>query len=219
MHPYLALAALVLFAVPTFAAETRYVSDELVITMRTGKGNAYQILRTLPSGTPLEVLEEEGEFVYVRTKLGTEGWVRSQYLVMEPIARDQLAAAQQKNQQLGEEVRSLREQLRELTSERDGLRGALEESERTGSALKEKVQELEQVAATPIRLSQENAFMKSRIGSLEEEVKRVNGVNEELRKGEQRQWFVIGAAVAGAGILIGLILPHLRSRRRSNGWG
>ena len=43
--------------VGTATAETRYVSDELQITLRSGQSTQHQILRMIPSGTPLEVLE------------------------------------------------------------------------------------------------------------------------------------------------------------------
>jgi len=51
--------ALVLGLVTTAMAETRYVSDRLEIQMRTGKGTQFRILRMLPSGTAVEILETD----------------------------------------------------------------------------------------------------------------------------------------------------------------
>ena len=42
-------------ALPAFA-DTRYVVDELIITMRLGKGTGYKILKSLKTGTAVEVL-------------------------------------------------------------------------------------------------------------------------------------------------------------------
>jgi len=39
-------------------AETRYVSDELRITMRSGEDFSYQVIKELQSGTQLEVLSD-----------------------------------------------------------------------------------------------------------------------------------------------------------------
>ena len=57
----LATLILLLSSLTAAHAETRWVSDQLVITLRTGQGNQYQILKTLPSGTKLEVLNQINE--------------------------------------------------------------------------------------------------------------------------------------------------------------
>ena len=64
------------------AAETMYVSDQLLITLRRGKSTEHKILNTLKTGTPLEILdrEEKDNYVKVRLQSGEEGYVLSQYL-------------------------------------------------------------------------------------------------------------------------------------------
>ena len=69
--------------IPTIAAaETLYVSDQLLITLRRGKSSEFKILQTLKTGTPLEILEREENENYVKVRLqsGEEGYVLSQYL-------------------------------------------------------------------------------------------------------------------------------------------
>ena len=74
------------------AQTTRYVSDELEITMRNGQGLDFGIRKMLKSGTELAVLENDPSgYSKVRTNDGVEGWVLSRYLVNNPSARDQLA--------------------------------------------------------------------------------------------------------------------------------
>ena len=82
-------------------AESRYVSDTLEITMRSGKGTSFGITRMLRSGTRLEVLDEDKKTGYtkVRTKSGKEGWVLSRFLMKSPAARDRLANAEDKDPQ------------------------------------------------------------------------------------------------------------------------
>ena len=89
------------------AQNTQYVSDHLVITMRSGQGSQYQILKTLPSGTRLEVLEtSDTGYTKVRNAEGVEGWVLSRYLSPEPIAKEKLAVAQGRLQRLKEKNKS-----------------------------------------------------------------------------------------------------------------
>ncbi|HJY42228.1 MAG TPA: TIGR04211 family SH3 domain-containing protein, partial [Steroidobacteraceae bacterium] len=91
----LLLVASSFICVPAPAA-TVYVSDQLTVPLRRGPSNSHKILHAgLPSGTALEVLGEDtaAGFTQVRTANGTEGWVPTQFLSNEPIARDRLAAA------------------------------------------------------------------------------------------------------------------------------
>ena len=75
-------------------AETRYVSDTLEITMRSGKGTSFGITRMLRSGTAVQVLavDKNTGYTQVRTKNGKEGWVLSRFLMNGQAARERLTA-------------------------------------------------------------------------------------------------------------------------------
>ena len=62
------------------AADTAYVSDELVLGVYAEENNQGQRLATLHSGSMLETLSVSGEFTQVRLADGTTGWVKSSYL-------------------------------------------------------------------------------------------------------------------------------------------
>jgi len=64
-------------------ADTRYVSDMLVVTLREGQGLEYKAIRALKTGTPMEVLEESGRYLRVLTEEGEEGWIAKQYISSE----------------------------------------------------------------------------------------------------------------------------------------
>jgi len=216
MRRLLILLVFGLSASAVTAGPVRYVSDELVITMRAGKGNQYQIIQSLPSGVRLEVLEEAEKFVRVRSPKGKEGWVRSQYLIAQPIAKHRLAAAEEKLETardryraLQEKFNTLRENNREVRSERSRL-----EKEKNGVA--KELEELRQLATRPAQLHAENQKMRKRIATLEGELNRLTKANSALEDRSQRDWFLTGAGVLGGGILLGLILPLLRRRRKSS---
>lgn len=201
------------------AQDIQYVSDQLIITMRTGQGSQYQILKTLPSGTRLEVLETNDETGYsnVRIADGLEGWVLSRFLVVEPIAKEKLAAAQGKLQRLAEKNNALKEELAnlkksatELETERNTL---LNQTESTKSEL----ERLNQVAAQPILLDKQNRELKQQNVSLEKELQLMQQENQVLKDRSQREWFIAGAGVLLGGMLLGLIIPKLRWRKKS-GW-
>ena len=76
------------------AAQSLYVSDELVITLRTGPSTGNAIVTNLRSGDLVEVLEVDADSGYSRVRAGdgSEGWALSRFLTEQMIARHQLAA-------------------------------------------------------------------------------------------------------------------------------
>ena len=71
-YPFFLIFFFLLISQPVFGA-TGYVSDQLLITLRQGKGNQYKIIRTLKTGTPMEILERGDTYFRVRTQRGEEG--------------------------------------------------------------------------------------------------------------------------------------------------
>jgi SH3 domain protein len=199
------------------AQTTQYVSDHLVITMRSGQGSQYQILKTLPSGTRLEILEtSDTGYTKVRNAEGVEGWVLSRYLSPEPIAKEKLAVAQgrlqrlkEKNAELKQELASLQKNHRELEAERTALASKTE----TANA---ELERLNQVAAQPILLDKQNRQLKQQNVSLEKELQLSQQENQSLKDRSQREWFIAGAGVLLGGMLLGLIIPKLRWRKKSS---
>ena len=82
------------------AADTRYVSDELIITLRQGKSIQFKIIKTLKTGTPLEVLEEDESYLKVRTTDGIEGYVLRQYITSDPPKTTRLEELERQNSSL-----------------------------------------------------------------------------------------------------------------------
>ncbi len=64
-------------------ADTRYVSDRLIISVRDGQNQNAAVLGYIETGAPVDVLEEKEDFLRIRTEDLIEGWVRTQYIVSE----------------------------------------------------------------------------------------------------------------------------------------
>ena len=88
----LIIAVGLMAASATLIAETRYVSDQLRITVRSGTSTGHAVITTIDSGEAVEVLQrdEATGYTQVRLKNGKQGWALSRYLLPRPIARDQL---------------------------------------------------------------------------------------------------------------------------------
>lgn len=211
----LSACLLCLYAAPLFAAKTFYVVDQITITLRAGQGTQHQILRTLPSGTPMEVLQanEDSGYSQVRTKDGVEGWVLSQYLIDEPTSKIRLTAAEQKlvrvegeNKEIKAKYDALSKEREEWDKEMKGIAGEREKLTAEMTKLRDAVPETPMATAeTPPTIS------------AGKEVEMLRQENQLLKDRGRKDWFIAGAGVMLIGIVIGLLVSRIRLRR--SGWG
>ncbi len=205
--PFLLLLALLASTTPSaFAAETRYVSDQLQITLRTGKGTEHRIIRMLTSGTEVDVLETDDGYARVRTPGGTEGWVLTRFLMDQPAARERIAENEAR-------VQAMQARFDELQARAERV----EALEKENARLQAELEELRELSADTVAVHEENQRLEERFAAREDELERLREENARLQDRSAKTWFVRGAGVVLVGILVGLILPHLRRRRRS--WG
>lgn len=199
-------------------AETRYVSDELEVTLRTGQSTSHQIVRMLKSGTPVEVLENNATTGYskVRTASGAEGWVLTRYLMSTPTARQQMNDLQRRLASLEIENKQLKEQagtLKQQTQSADEQQKQLEDSRRQ---LEQELADIRKTAGGALALESDNKRLKEQFLTLQTELQTLQQENAALKDRSDREWFVRGAGVVVIGILIGLIVPRLKLRRKSS---
>lgn len=207
-----------LLAAGMAGAQTRYVSDQLVITVRTGPSTQNAIIRNLTSGDRVEVLEEtdDGNYARVRTANGTEGWALTQYLQPEPTNAQRLAVAERELETARSRVTELEAQLAELRTNLGETRSALDEAESTGRNLSAELADIREASASAIELRDQNESLRRRVSELQAQVDLVAMENAELGSRSRQNWFVVGAAVLFGGIVIGLVAPSLRPRRKSS---
>jgi SH3 domain protein len=214
----LVLASLLLVLTGNVLAETRFVSDNLEITLRSGKGNSYSITRMLSSGTPVEVLEVDKSAGYsrVRTNSGKEGWVLSRYLMKSQAARDRLAAAEKKLAELELEKRKLETTMTALSEEKTALSEKLDSLGGESRKVSQELIEIKRTASSALAIDSENKELKGRVVSLERELQTLQQENEGLKDRTARDWFMVGAGVVLLGIIVGLIIPRIRWRKKSS---
>ncbi|MDX2457956.1 MAG: TIGR04211 family SH3 domain-containing protein [Gammaproteobacteria bacterium] len=199
-------------------AETRYISDTLEITMRSGKGTNFGITRMLRSGTAVQVLavDDKSGYTQVRTKSGKEGWVLSRFLMNGQAARERLATAEKNLAELELENRKLTTAMATLTEEKGGLEANLQELEGQSRGVSQELSEIKRTASSALTIDSENKELKGRMVSLERQLQTVQQENEALKDRTARDWFMVGAAVILLGILVGLIIPKIRFRKKSS---
>jgi SH3 domain protein len=198
-------------------AQTQYVSDHLVITVRTGQGAQFQIIKTLESGEHVKVLETtDTGYTRIETSDGTEGWVRSQYLAEEPVASEKLVKAEAKLLKTRTALKKIKEKFVTLSKEHKVLSLQQTSLSTNKKQLDIELARINEIAKKPIILDKQNRLLQEKNVTLEKDLQRLNQENYSLKDRSQREWFIAGALVLFGGILLGLVIPKLRGRKRSS---
>ena len=202
-------------------ADRRYVSDKLVITLRTGQGMGYKVIKTLKTDTPVEVLEESERYLRVRTDEGEEGWVAKQYINSE-VPKSVIIG------ELKKETNKLNARIKELEKDHVSLLDQFEVSKQSYAT---KAKELERNASNnreeAARFNMELAQVTERYNTLLDQSKNVVDIvskqkrlqaknvslnaeaehlkqeNAHLRSTRRLQWFLAGSGVFFIGWIAG----------------
>ena len=185
----------VLILLPTLAvADTAYVTDNLRLGLHQAEDTSDRAFRYLESGQAMEILIRDRNYANVRLPDGTEGWVKSAYLVDEKPAKLIVA---------------------ETIEERDRLASELEQAR---AAFAEPAATIDELRGQAGQLSTELEGARAEITALREENASIQGLKERYRGSVPLQWVggVILVCVI-AGFLLGLWWVDRRSRKRHGG--
>lgn len=200
-------------------AQTRYVTDRTIVELRRGPSTEYLILRNLEAGERVEVLEQNAEQGYSRVRVldeGTEGWILTRFLTAEPIARERLAVAERNLAAARERVAALEGQNQQLERDLAETRAELEQTQESHGAVSRDLADLRAAAANVVEMRDDNASLRQRLVQRDRLVEELTADNARLAGRNNQNWFVVGAGVLLAGIVIGLVAPTLRRKRRSD---
>jgi SH3 domain protein len=213
----LLLVASSILCVPASAA-TVYISDALTVPLRRGPSNGHKIINAaLPSGTALQVLSEDAAagFTQVRTANGTEGWVPTQYLSNEPVARDRLAAANRRVESLEQQLKTLRDTYQETRGARTQSEGRVTDLSKQTQKLQAELAEIRRISATSIANYEENKQLKASNEALQKQVTDLTSRVRELDRNAVLKWLLTGGGLVLLGLLLG---AWIKSRPKRSSW-
>ena len=202
------------------AAATMYVTDRFEVSLRSGESTKHKIIRLLPSGTPLTVIEqnEESGYTHVRLNNGTDGWMLTRFLSNQPSARAVLARGDQELSTIKEENKLLKEELDRLKSSHQQ---ALQENGTLSTAKEKMDQELQAIrhaSANAIQLKEERDRLENQVASLSRELETIKHDKQMLEAGSQHEELVYGAGILAIGLIIGWVITLLFRRRKRASW-
>jgi SH3 domain protein len=201
---------------PAVSAQTVWISDEFTVPLRSGPSNEHRILhKGLPSGTELEVLGTDDDYTHVRTSSGLEGWISTQYLVKEPIARIQLVAANNRIQALDKQLAQRGESLSELRSTSTEAASNNDRLAAQVAQLQAELAEIKQVSSGAIDEHARNQELTNLNARLRAEVDDLTDESQRLENSTEQRWLLIGGALVLGGLLAGVAI---KARPRRSGW-
>jgi SH3 domain protein len=212
-------AVVCLLCASSVHAETRYITDKLSVELRRGPGNEYKITRNVEAGLSVEVVEQTPEGysrVHLGDAQGTEGWVLSQFLTTERSARDRLAAAERSATEARARIADLERQVAELTAQLGNTKAELDHTRDNHEHVSKELASIKTAAANVVEIQQQNESLRQKTVDRDRQVEELTAANGALSSRSRQSWFIVGAAVLLGGIVLGLIAPRLRRKRRSD---
>ena len=199
-------------------AETRYITDKLEVTMRSGESNQHKILRMLGSGTALELIQTNADSGYsqIRTTDGAEGWVITRYLEQQRSARDRLANAEKQLARIKAENRTLNNKLTQLTQNNNELTARTSKLSAANEKQSKEFNRVKNISSNALALDSENTSLREQTRQLERTHQALQLENDSLKDRSDRDWFIVGSGVILLGMIIGLIIPKIRWRKKSD---
>ncbi len=213
----------------TAFAETLYVSDQLVVSMRADPRDNAETVQYLRTDSPLEVLGKTHEYVHVRNKDGETGYVKAQYLSSSTPKPIVIRRLENERTRLQSQVEDLEVQLKKASVKGEAAQQETYEELRATKQLNEKLQkdlaeanaeltslrnryhQLETNAKNVVTITNERNRLKTDNERMHQEMIALEQKRDSLLKTGMIKWFLAGAGV----LFIGWVLGKMsRSRRR-----
>jgi SH3 domain protein len=169
----------------------------------------------LHSDEPVEILNEEGNWLSVQLKDGTQGWVLKRFISHDLPKSIQLQKMKERYDQLASVSGGAAGKIEALNKENDSLKASLESNRSEYGQLQQKYTALKSDAAHVLTIKNEYAATENKLKRTTEKLKQISLENEKLRMSSNLGWFLSGAGVVMISWLIGYMMG--RSRRRKQG--
>ncbi len=191
--------ACLLFFASQALAETLYITDRINATFRSGPGTQYSIIKGLPSGTSVQVIDRAKKWSRVTEEGGADGWVLTQWLVSKPTQGVLLNTLKVTHSALVKTHAKTQSELSKLQAENAQLKNQLATSDEAASSSETSYQQLKKKSANFLQLEEDYKETKHQLENLS---KKADILNDRLSK-KNMVWFLAGGGVLLVGFIIG----------------
>ena len=169
-------------------ASKAFVTDSFRISLRRGPSLENKILKFIPSGLPVEILESQDGWSYIHLSApergNMRGWVLSRYLITRLPWEDQAKSLIKETSQLEKRLTSIDNEWKKV---------------------------LKQDTAKYLKLKAAHEIDQKTIQALSKE-------NEALINTQRNNWFALGALVLLCGMMIGFVIGRRQKKSRESSY-
>ncbi len=185
---------------PAFANDY-FISDDLFTYMHTGPGSNYRIIGSVDAGTKITITNTNKASGYsqIRDNKNRTGWVESKYVTT---------------------TQGLKARLPVLEAELKKVKLALMNEQKIAELKNNDLLEsLKQRTTQVTELEQHTSDLNQKLNDAQSEIRTLSARIDTQKDDLLMRYFSYGGLVAGIGLLLGLILPHILPRRKKSGSG
>lgn len=193
-----------MLSAPIVHAENQnsYISDNLYIYLHSGPSTQYRIMGSVDAGTKVIIQEDKQENGYTQIidDRGRKGWVETKFISHK---------------------QSLKSLVPSLEAELSQVKAALANATSDSTAKTQSLIESLDLRNTQLReLEERTTELNQKLIDSETEIRELRAQIDTQKDDLLMRWFTYGGMVAGAGLLFGLIMPHIipRRKKRNSGW-
>lgn len=190
--------------------ETRYVSDYLLINLKTSPKPPFSTVTRIETGDALEILDENDNYYKVKTSEEQIGWVAKRYTTSET---PKAIIIKKLTQKIADLESSDKAGFVKLNTENSKLQDELSKAEAKITQLSTQLQSLERLNESlktidPVKfeaMKKLAADMQNQSSQQQETILMLEEDNRKLQNKWKLYWFAAGACVLLLGIIIGKI--------------
>ena len=199
------------------SARTMYVSDTFEIVVRSEKEVGRNILKILPTGTPVEVVETDESWATIQLPDDRTGYVLKRYLIARLPHKVVAERIRAEAEELRAQLQTAEQQLSALREEHQNLQRMSADQKGQLSQVSQQYVALQKDAAQYLQLKADYNALQETYSAARQQLTTLNSDHEALKKSRNVMWFLSGGGVILAGWIIGMITERLRGRRRRQG--
>ncbi len=201
-------------------AETVYVTDQMKFTLRASENNRSKILRMLPTGAALTVINKNDETGYtqVKTYSGIEGYILTRHTQDKPVSSWYLDKANKQLETLQQEYQKIQDELSQIKNNNQNALASNDDLTQERDRLSLELNDLKITAANAVQLKHQRDELQERVITVERELQQIKREKQTLEDSTNQDWFLYGGALSLFGVILGFVLPKLSWRRKTSNW-